>query len=73
MDEHLADRENMLRNAVKLVAHHLEPVYGIIRMKAEAHESYPSENYDWRQSGLYKLILKKYIVEKEKTKKAGDD
>ena len=64
-DENRANRESMLRNAVNIVSSRLDSVYGIIRMRAEANESYPSENYDWRQSGLYKFILKKYITEKE--------
>lgn len=54
-----------------------EPVYGIIKLKAEATNSYPSENYDWGQSGLYKQILKKYnsdveLVQKARSKPSRD-
>jgi hypothetical protein len=41
-----------LRNAVLLAE--VESFFGIIKMKAEANDSYPSENYDWSKSGLYK-------------------
>lgn len=56
----------MLRDAVKIVSHTLEPEYGVIKLKAEANESYPSDNCDWAKSGLYTQILGKYKAEKER-------
>ena len=58
------ERERMLRNAVQQVTNQLEAAYGIIKRHMEGNESYPSENYDWRHSGLYKQCLKRYQSEK---------
>ena len=43
----------MLQNAIPIMSGTLEPVYGIVKRYWEGTDSYPSENYDWRQSGLY--------------------
>ncbi len=48
------EREKMLRNAVKIASTGQEAVFGIIKMKSESNECYPSDNDDWRNSGLYK-------------------
>ena len=48
----------MLRNARPLASGMgaPEPFLGHIRMTASCSETYPSENYDWFKSGLYRLI-----------------
>jgi hypothetical protein len=52
----------MLRNAKPLMSG--DPFYAQIRLKAESSENFPKENYDWRQSGLYEQIYKKYQDDK---------
>ncbi|TNV87478.1 hypothetical protein FGO68_gene6489 [Halteria grandinella] len=64
------ERLRMLKNAVTMVASTLEPVYGVVKRHLEGTESYPSENYDWRQSGLYQQCLKHYLKDKETVERA---
>lgn len=59
------ERLRMLQNAITLMSGSVEPVYGVVKRFLEGTEAYPSENYDWRQSGLYKQCLKQYLQDKE--------
>jgi|LauGreDrversion4_2_1035121.scaffolds.fasta_scaffold1209798_1 hypothetical protein len=43
----------MLRNAVPIASAEQEAVFGYDKRRAESTEHYPSENNDWRNSGLY--------------------
>jgi hypothetical protein len=54
----------MLRNAKPMMSG--DPFYAQIRLKAESSENFPKENYDWRQSGLYEQIYKKYQDDKDR-------
>ena len=58
------ERELMLRNAKPMISG--DPLYAQIRLKAESSETFPKENYDWRQSGLYDQIYKKYQDDKDR-------
>lgn len=60
-------RLRMLRDAVNQVT--VEPASGIVKMKAEAIESYPSDNYDWSKSGIFRQIVAKYESDKERLAK----
>jgi hypothetical protein len=55
----------MLRNAVPIVSGDLEPVFGYDKRRIELQEQFPSDNYDWRKSGLYNQIYQKFQKDKE--------
>ena len=64
------ERELMLRNAKDKIF--VEPFYAQVRLKIEANDSFPKENYDWRQSGLYSQIYEKYQNDKERVIKQAE-
>jgi hypothetical protein len=43
----------MLRNAVPILTGEQGPVFAYDKRKVEANDHFPSENNDWRNSGLY--------------------
>jgi 23S rRNA maturation mini-RNase III len=55
----------MLQHAINTSSGSVEPFFDIVKMKAEEADAYPSENYDWERSGLYKQILERYNKNKE--------
>jgi hypothetical protein len=64
MERLARERELMLRNAKPMAIS--EPFCGIIRLRAEATDSFPKENLDWRESSLYSQIYSKYQDDKDR-------